>query len=658
MRSNMTNMQRMTSLKGVIFLFLLPVLVSFVIPSVALADDYYGCPEVVLEAEAQQDASLRVKEKRAFEFNGSFECVWWAFGKMPSSEMRLEVNGVYVEGEDWLGDQLAARDAEGDLVPLKEVPFDVEWRSFGGPDAEESVYSIDREENALYVFFASSVDESAEVTIDYTLTNFVQVYDDVAELSWRCVGGAWDTDSENVSLSLSLPAPGEGASIAGEDVHFWLHSYRSPLSVSEDIKSYSAEIPLVLSGSSLDMRAVFPSTWLADVPSGSPVLHEGKRLDAVLDEEALLEEQAQEEQRSANIRMAGMCVIPVAGMLLSVVCRRRYGKGNALSSNELRWREAPLKGLHPAAMLSVSDRATLSRAFAATLMRLSGRGVVELEEVPSGPDAYKLRRVSDWRRLVGGGDIDRIAVELLFDKAGNGGDSVTSVALKQYAKKNARDYGRMLDSWKRAVERECRSFGLISQKGKAIRLARIGFLVCSIFFVMLGAMFLFLPPGGMTREGITFVVLGIAASVFIVFVWKNPDALTSLGVEVRERAEALCIWIEGLGEEERDSLADADWREISEFACAMGVSGKMASVLGSRFPEVFEEGALRPTSSWFGPILSNMRQQDLASTNPIEAFIEAQDFASECISADRSSGNSAGGWSSGDYGGSSGGGAR
>ena len=138
-------------------------------PSHAYAKSY-TCPSVTIDAQANADGSLDVTEARTFDFSGNFTAVWWTFDNMPTKESMLSVKSVSLTNE-----------STGETQTLSPVEFQRAWREAGG--AGYPSYSIDEDENTVYVFFDES-DSEVTMTLSYSISNFVQVYDDVA----RCIG--------------------------------------------------------------------------------------------------------------------------------------------------------------------------------------------------------------------------------------------------------------------------------------------------------------------------------------------------------------------------------------------------------------------------------------------------------------------------------------
>ena len=123
-------------------------------PSHAYAKSY-TCPSVTIDAQANADGSLDVTEARTFDFSGNFTAVWWTFDNMPTKESMLSVKSVSLTNE-----------STGETQTLSPVEFQRAWREAGG--AGYPSYSIDEDENTVYVFFDES-DSEVTMTLSYSM---------------------------------------------------------------------------------------------------------------------------------------------------------------------------------------------------------------------------------------------------------------------------------------------------------------------------------------------------------------------------------------------------------------------------------------------------------------------------------------------------------
>lgn len=101
------------------------------------------------------------------------------------------------------------------------------------------VVSIDEDENTVYVFFDES-DSEVTMTLSYSISNFVQVYDDVAEVYWQYIGHGWAVDSDHVTTTLTVPVAAGTQVRAGDNVRAWGHGpLDGSLSIGDDGAIYA-----------------------------------------------------------------------------------------------------------------------------------------------------------------------------------------------------------------------------------------------------------------------------------------------------------------------------------------------------------------------------------------------------------------------------------
>ena len=245
-------------------------------PSHAYAKSY-TCPSVTIDAQANADGSLDVTEARTFDFSGNFTAVWWTFDNMPTKESMLSVKSVSLTNE-----------STGETQTLSPVEFQRAWREAGG--AGYPSYSIDEDENTVYVFFDES-DSEVTMTLSYSISNFVQVYDDVAEVYWQYIGHGWAVDSDHVTTTLTVPVAAGAQVRAGDNVRAWGHGpLDGSLSIGDDGAIY-AQVSSVSAGGYAEIHSVFPAEWM-NVSGSAANKHMGNRLDSVLEDEAQLANKA------------------------------------------------------------------------------------------------------------------------------------------------------------------------------------------------------------------------------------------------------------------------------------------------------------------------------------------------------------------------------
>lgn len=237
----------------------------------------YTMPEVSIRAQVETDGSMQVVEQRTFAFTGANSMLKWQFDALPKGSSRV-INSVRVAQAQDDGS------LQGSWQDLPSEAFSAAWRDGATPAANE--YSLDTAQNALYVFYA--VDSGTYVVeIDYTLTEFVQVYDDAALISWGYMSSAWPAVTEKLNMRISLPVPYETKVTPDQTVKAWGHG---PAGGTVSTHSDGSVVYLCNHhnpGQYATTSVLFPTDWLSNLSLQAIRLHAGARIgDALAQEES------------------------------------------------------------------------------------------------------------------------------------------------------------------------------------------------------------------------------------------------------------------------------------------------------------------------------------------------------------------------------------
>lgn len=323
----------------------------------------YHFPEVRIEATVLHDGTLELRERRTFEFDGSFSTGFFSVEPAGTPFARAEGFRVEEDGE--------------------EIPSRVSAGPGGSLEAEWSF---------------QAEDERRTFDISYRIRCAVLVYDDAAHLLWQFVGTGWSEPTDRVQVRVRVPgravaAPSRPVGCPDEvteppatmalergDLRAWGHGplggevrVPDPQTVTLEVRDLPANT--FVEGSILMPREVVP---LAPVYPGGP----GR--DRILAEEAGLAREAnelrEERSRQRSITFGFLAGIPLALGGLVVVSRLRDrvpGVPPLL--------EEPPEDLHPVELATLWDAAAgryVSRnTYRTQLLHLARAGAIELEAV-------------------------------------------------------------------------------------------------------------------------------------------------------------------------------------------------------------------------------------------------------------------------------------
>lgn len=651
-------------------------------PSAAFAKSY-TCPSVEMDAVVNADGSLSVTERRTFVFDGSYSAVWWTFDALPSEESEISIASVEVgpvsdaasaapasAQEESAASVAAAGEVVSGPVSLPEVDFQRAWRDAGGP--ADPAFSLDADRKTAYVFYPFEGGRF-EVTLTYAVSNFVQVYDDAAEVYWQYVGHGWSVDSDRVVATLHLPVAAGADATAGSAVRAWGHGPLDGALSLDNAGTISATVPTVRAGGYAEVHAVFPRSWLSELAPNAPVVHTGDRLESVLDDEERMAKRADAERIKSLALIAGCLLVSVAVIVWALVAFFRHGKEYKSAFRDEYWRDVPEKGVHPAVIGRLWRwDAESPRDFTATLMHLSAIGAVRLDagsyecEGRRGFETvsdYYVTRLPGWRDKVQGSPIDERAMALLFDTVAPGSDSVWFGSVKHFAQQDPEAFSSAMQAWQGVLSAETNRRDFFEAKGKRYQGAMI---VMAVLGLVAGVVAAFAFD--------TFVPLITAVPAIVaLFVISGVMARRSKhAVELFAKCVALRRWLKDFSALDERLPTDVKvWGEMMVYAYVLGVADEAAKALRSRMPEVLENPDFAPVYYWLMPHYYSMGMAASAMDSPLDAFsamqADAVDAARAAVSAASGSfsdtGGAGGGFSggagfSGEGFGGTGGGAR
>jgi uncharacterized membrane protein len=609
----------------------------------------YTMPNVSIEADASSNGDLAVSETRTFDFDGSFSAVWWNFNNLPSGS-QIKIDSVSVT-------------ANGKTTTLSSVPFQQSWRNSGGPS--KAAYSFDGQQDTVYVFYDIS-DSQAEVTLNYTVLNAVQVYSDTAELYWQFVGSEWEQDSENISLTLNLPIP-QGAEITkGETLSAWGHGpLDANVAIDETTGQITCSVPHLSADSYAEIRVACNPEWFSGVVQKDPNAHfDSERLDTIKSEEQTFADETNKQRLIALGSTALAIVVCLAICLWALYSFKRYGKELKPTFTEKYWRDVPEPGEHPAVIGRIMRFNSESNDdLTATLLHLVNEGAILINKGTYEQKAligkktiedYYLSRAPGYEGKLKT-EVDRIAFDLVFNTVGEGAESVWLSAVSKFAEKNPTVFTEKLSDWQGEVTARTLNGNYFEaySSSKQAQMATIGVTT----MILLIAIAYFTDNLLVLIPGIITLLLTFILSFFM-------SRRTQRGADVYARCEALKRWLKDFSRlNERPVLDIKVWGEFLVYAYMFGIADEVINELKNTVPELFETDESMATSSYYVPWWAIYSSHSIAAsglagfgsafTTSINQSISAIQSAS---SGDFSSGGGFGGGFSGGGGGGFGGG--
>ncbi len=622
-------------LAGALTAVLVLAAVLVALPSRAYADDYTMGP-VVINATVDANGSLTVVEQRTFDFDGSFNGVYWDIPL--ATNQQGAVSGVQVLSVRDLGDGSVFENAgaPGSASKGDANKYTTETKQGGA----ESVLEV--------MLYKPQEDAQTTYEITYRLTGAVMAWADTAELYWQFVGSEWQEPSSDVTLTVALPQAGPFT--VGEDLRAWGHGpYNATVAIDESSAVVTYQVPRVSAGEFAEARIAFPASWVPGLtPSGE------NRLDTMLSEEQVWADRANAEREQARtVQAAGTAAqVALPAVFLALVAAFKLTHKKPRVAHLDYFRDVPSDD-HPAVIAAFThDSAVGNEAFIATLMKLTDDRVISISQErreekrllgTKTVEEYRIR-LEDPARATD--PIDRAALKLYFGEALEPGSELGFGDMRDGAKHGKKDYRSRHEDFCSEVTAALEVRNLVVSTGTAAAVA--GIIVAAV--LVIAALFMMLE---LETSPVAFAAC-LGMSVAAAAISCTFKRLTQEGAELDERCRALKHWLQDftrLGEAVPGDLIL--WNKLLVLAVALGVSDEVLRRLADAVPPEQRQdvygGYYYPVYWWCYP--------HYGLHSPVHEMNEAYSLTMSEISASaNSSGAGMGGGFSGGGGGGVGGG--
>lgn len=626
---------------------------ALALPQTALAEGY-EISSVDMDATVTEDGTLRVTETRTFDFDGSFNGVYWEIptGYNSSNGKDVDVNVLSV----------------GVGTPSSLAPLEP-----GDTDAN-GTYEVDEGSSVTRVtLFSAQSDASVAFTITYEATGIVTRWEDTGELYWKFVSDGWDVESENVTCSLHLPVPDGAGLDPGETVRAWGHG---PLDASVAFSSGTVDftVPGVGTDEFAEMRVTFPAEWL----SGLEVTP-GDAMPGILEEEQAWADEANARRAQARVLVGGAAALGIgvaaATVAFALTRRAKYNRDFRPRFDDKYFRDVPTSD-HPAVLGALYNGGSPeAKELTATLMRLTDEGVVRLDRVKTKRRGLLGDKVEEDYRVswvgeipqAGAGEEGRVAREIddatlsfLFDevsaeKDDDGTPDLFFSELEAFAKRRSERYADILGDWQGVVEGAyLERFAGRGLKGYGKGALAILGVACVMCCIVCG--FMLIRAEASLPIILATVLAPCIALIVVALVVHGMRDVNREAIETKAKLDALERWLREFTRLEEAVPSDVVlWNRLLVMAVVLGVADEVIEQLKVALPEVLENPYLMPTYSWY---LWHGTAHGSAATVLAQGFDSAHHVSDAALAASSSSsvGGVGGGFSGGGGGGFGGGG--
>ena len=517
---------------------ILTVLLISIISISIFAEPYYTVDNLKIEARINSDGSVDVTELaqyNAYDINGIlYNIDYKGYGELKN------LNVFYEKGSEFI--QATNNDTKNKGTYTLKDSDDL---------TEIKLYFPMAEEKRWFIF-------------EYTLSEGVTVYNDIAQFNRKMVGQGWQNDIENVQIKIILPeavdideikAFGHGALTGNVDI-------LNEREIVYTLKGYYA-------GDFVETNILFPKKLVPNVDSD--LIKDEEAYEKIMKMENDLADKADRERAFAKNKgtigniffcLLWSWIIFVVG-LNYVKNRKKYKVINEYGEY---FREIP-DNFSPAVGGAIVYRNVSPYQLLATVMDLVRRDIFQMIEDRVNNKTILRKNTYDVKSLK---NYEKFVVDWYIDEIGNGEEvSMEEIEENIKDKKNAIKFGRKYEKWETMVERDLEKVGFKKEPLKKLPIALgMGTAILSLPLGILSAVFF--------DDG-KFIIFPFVSFGIIFITLSTSGKYTKKAEELRAKWLAFKKFLVDYSNLEEAKLTSIYiWEHYFVYAIAMGVSKEVA----------------------------------------------------------------------------------
>ncbi|MSD83059.1 DUF2207 domain-containing protein [Lactobacillus curvatus] len=592
------------------------------------AADTYAITRYQVNVDIQPDGSAQVEQKTVFDIQDT-------------------IRGMYINQN--------LQTNVGQSKKLVNPQVAVNGQPFSQSEANtEGTFSLtDAQQHYRFKLYQSAQNgDQLAVTLKYQLQNLVINYRDTAELNWKVIGDAWDSDLQNVQIVIQLPAKLKKA-----DLKSWTHGNLDGHQVVEPDKG---RVTIQLANNPahqfVESHIIFPTAVTAE--NANKI--DKPRQAAIIKQETRLAQQANQNRQAQQRRywlLSVMAVLlaPVLFVLIFRKVRKTLPVITYTGQAPEHVYDLPDKN-GPAVVrqllaLPITEQAR-TESLSATILDLVARKNLTIDVQEPTKKRFHKKTPQFSLTLMTRNQLSHSEQKLitwLFDVIGDG-QHVRLFEIEQYPKRHSATlFNQYYHGWQAAVTTEVNRSGWLRE--------HIAELMTSLnyWLIGLGGLILILICGALIElvAWWTLIPMGL---VFLLTLWRkfHLQLWTQLGYEKRGEWLGFKQMLKDISTLDMANVPDVLlWDRYLSYATAFGIADKVVKALKVRLTP--EQLQTMPLGYYYYYGYTGGLNIGQSFTTALNSSVGSAVSAANPTSVSGGSGGFSGG-SSGGFGGGSGGG--
>lgn len=331
----------------------------------------YQVENMDIQATVNENGSVKIQQDITYQFNGSY-------------------NGIYInvpyQWEDIEFHEIVKRNRiEDELYNATNVTVNhVELKDNGteftevssATNGSKNVYTNMKHAGLQQIkVYLPSEDTTKTFRIDYILENVCVKHNDIGELYYNFIGGAWEVEIEKLNIDIYLPQNKESLQV-------WGHGPYNGQSKIMDSTHANFKVKNVKPGQYVAARVLFPNE---NIPNSTKLSNIEAKEIIYKDENAIIENKEEKEAFTRKIVIFAICLFIYWVILMFVFEKDKKYKVSNMEEEKLFAKYNPI-----VAGCIQGSRTILARDIIAVILGLIHKKVIQLNIVNklTGKDAY------------------------------------------------------------------------------------------------------------------------------------------------------------------------------------------------------------------------------------------------------------------------------
>ncbi len=344
--------------------FVVVILIILAFQNKAEANSY-SIDNMDIQATIQSDGSVKIEQELTYKFNGHYNGIY----------ITVPYNFTDIENEEIIkNDRIDDDIYNGESVLVEKVVLENSETSF----SLGAEYSTQNGDNGVYTetntdgikkikIYSPSTDEEKTFKIYYTINNLCVKHNDIGELYYNFIGGAWDETIKKLNIDIYLPNN-------NSDIKIWGHGPYNGESKIINNRHANFNVKNVKPGQYVAARILFDNQNIINSTKES-------KIDAIgivlADEKAILDNKEGKDKFTEYILLFALILLIYWIVLLLIFEKDKKYIPMIIEEDELFKKYNPM-----IAGCIQGSRNVLARDIIAVALNLIDKGIIKIEIKP------------------------------------------------------------------------------------------------------------------------------------------------------------------------------------------------------------------------------------------------------------------------------------